>query len=171
MTPQNLQDLYLHQLRDLYSAETQLIDALPKMAEKASDPELRRAFNAHLEETKRQKERLELIFERLGQSPSGQTCQGMKGLIKEANELISEASSLFGSDSPSEVLDAGLITAAQRVEHYEIAGYGSVATFAEMLGLQTDHDLLGQTLSEEKKADEMLTRIAERGINVEAIHA
>lgn len=171
MTPQNLQDLYIHQLRDLYSAETQLIDALPKMAEKASSPDLQQAFRTHLAETKQQKERLEKIFESMDEKPSGQTCQGMKGLIKEANELISEASSLFGSDSPSEVLDAGLITAAQRVEHYEIAGYGTVATYAGMLGRQKDHDLLGQTLEEEKKTDQLLTRLAEQGINIEAASA
>ena len=171
MTPKNLQDLYVHELRDLYSAESQLVDALPTMAEKASSPELQQAFRTHLEETKRQKERLERIFERMDERPSGQTCQGMKGLVKEAKDLISDADSFFGSDAPPEVLDAGLITAAQRVEHYEIAGYGAVATYAEMLGRQEDHDLLGQTLEEEKTTDEKLKRLAKESINLEAARA
>ena len=171
MTPKNLQDLYVHELRDLYSAESQLVDALPTMAEEASNPELQQAFRTHLEETRRQKERLERIFERMDENPGGQTCQGMKGLIKEAKDLISDADSFFGSDAPPKVLDAGLITAAQRVEHYEIAGYGAVTTYAEMLGRQEDHDLLGQTLEEEKTTDEKLKRLAKESINLEAARA
>lgn len=171
MTPHNLHDLYLHQLRDLYSAESQLINALPTMSDEASNPDLKEAFRHHLDETLRQKERLEQIFESLSERPSGQTCQAMKGLISEAKDLISDASSFFGSDAPPEVLDAGLITAAQRVEHYEIAGYGTVATYAEMLGRQEDKTLLGQTLEEEKAADDTLTRLAEHGINLQAAQA
>ena len=142
MTPKNLQDLYVHQLRDLYSAESQFVEALPTMAEEATSPELERAFGTHLEETRRQKERLEQIFDRLEASPGGQTCQAMKGLIKEAKDLISDASSFFGSDAPAAVLDAGLIAQAQRVEHYEISAYGTVATYAETLGRREDHRLL-----------------------------
>lgn len=168
MTPRNLHDLYVHQLRDLYSAESQLIDALPRLTEKTSNPELQRAFRTHLEDTKRQRERLDRIFDRLDVSPGGQTCQGMKGLVKEANDLISDSTRFFGEDAPPEVLDAGLIPAAQRVEHYEIAGYGTVATYAEMLGRQEDHTLLTQTLEEEKRTDETLTQLAKRSVNLEA---
>lgn len=122
MTPQNLQDLYLHQLRDLYSAESQLVDALPKLADRVSNTRLRIAVNDLLEEAKRQKARLEIIFERLNAEPTGQTFHEMKGLIREVDDVIDDATSLFGKDAPPEVLDAGLVTAAQRVEHYEISG-------------------------------------------------
>ena len=165
MTPKNLNDLYVQQLRDLYSAESQLIDALPTMAKKATSSELEQAFERHLNQTRRHKERIEELFEKMDMSPSGQTCQAMKGLIKEAKDLISDASSLFGSDAPPEVLDTGLIAQAQRVEHYEISAYGTVATYAEMLGRTADHDLLGQTLAEEKETDEELNQIAERLTN------
>ena len=165
MTPDNLRDLYVQQLRDLYSAEDQLIDALPKMAKKAGSQELQQAFEQHLEQTRRHKERLEQLFDKMDMSPSGQTCQAMKGLIKEAKDLISDANNLFGSDAPPEVLDAGLIAQAQRVEHYEISAYGTVATYAERLGRTADHDLLGQTLEEEKQTDELLNRVAETLVN------
>lgn len=165
MTPKNLEDLYVQQLRDLYSAESQLVDALPTMAEKATSPELKQAFQRHLDQTRRHKERLDELFDKLDVSPGGHTCQAMKGLIREAKDLISDASSLFSGDAPSEVLDAGLIAQAQRVEHYEISGYGTVATYAETLGRTADHDLLGQTLAEEKETDEKLNQIAEGLVN------
>jgi ferritin-like metal-binding protein YciE len=171
MTPQNLRDLYVHQLRDLYSAESQLIDALPTMAEKSSNPELQQVFRSHLNETKQQKSRLERVFKNLDLSPEGQTCHGMKGLIKEAKDFLSGASKILGKNAPPEVVDAGLITAAQRIEHYEIAGYGTVATYAEIQGRLEDHELLGQTLGEEKMADQLLTRLASQGVNVRAARA
>lgn len=165
MTPKNLRDLYLHELRDLYSAESQLIEALPTMAKKASNAQLQDAFETHLAETRRQKERLEQIFQALDESPGGETCKAMKGLIKEAKDLISDASNFFGSDAPPEVLDAGLIAQAQRVEHYEIAAYGTVTTYAETLGRSEDHRLLSETLEEEKKTDGLLNRLAKDRIN------
>lgn len=161
MKMNTLKDLYLEQLRDLYSAETQLVEALPTMAEKASHNELKQAFQQHLEETRQHVERLEQIFNRMGEKPSGETCQAMKGLIKEAQDLMKQR-------ADEDVRDAGLIASAQRVEHYEIAGYGTVATYAEMLNQNEDHDILGQTLAEEKKTDQLLTRLAEQVINVEA---
>src|SRR5690606_24874826 len=130
-TLNDFNDLYVAQLKDLYSAETQLIEALPKMAEAAAHPELKRAFQDHLQETKRQKERLEQIFRGLDQDPSGETCQAMKGLVKEGQDIID-------ADGDDAVRDAGLIAAAQRVEHYEIAGYGCVRTYAERLGRTDD---------------------------------
>ena len=165
MTPDNLKDLYILQLRDLYSAEKQLIDALPKMIKKTRNRELEQAFETHLTETRRQKERLEQIFESLDVSPSGETCKAMKGLIKEAEDMISDSKSWFGHDAPPQVLDAGLIAQAQRVEHYEISGYGTVATYAETLGRMDDHRLLTETLEEEKKTDGMLNRIAKEVVN------
>lgn len=168
MTPDSLKDLYVEQLRDLHSAEDQLISALPKMAKKASNTELQRAFEQHLEETRRHKERIEQIFKRMDMSPKGRTCEGMKGLIKEAKHAIKETKSLLGKDAPSEVRDAMLIAQAQRAEHYEIAGYGTVATYAEELGLMEDRDLLAQTLGEEKETDAILTRLAEQRVNLEA---
>ena len=135
--------LYVAQLQDLYSAESQLVDALPKMADAASHPELKQAFQDHLATTTRQKERLEQIFQSLDADAGGETCQAMKGLVKEGQEII-------GADA---LRDAGLIAAAQRVEHYEIAGYGTVRTFAERLGRSDDARLLGETLAEEKDAE------------------
>ena len=157
-------DLYVAQLQDLYSAETQLVDALPKMADAASHPELKRAFQDHLGTTKRQKDRLDQIFRSLGADPGGETCQAMKGLVKEGQEIID-------ADAPDAVRDAGLIAAAQRVEHYEIAGYGTVQTFAERLGRRDDARLLGETLAEEKEADGLLNRIAEQVVNPDAASA
>lgn len=156
--------LYVAQLRDLYSAETQLIDALPKMADAASHPQLKQAFQDHLATTRRQKDRLEQIFQSLDADPGGETCQAMKGLVKEGQEIID-------ADAPDDVRDAGLIAAAQRVEHYEIAGYGTVRTFAERLGRSDDARLLGETLSEEKDADGLLNRIAESVVNPDAAMA
>jgi len=160
MKNENLRELLVEELKDLYSAENQLTKALPKVAKNASDPELKKAIENHLKETEGHVTRLEQIFEKLDESPKGKTCQGMKGLITEADERIKE-----GGEPP--VLDAGLIADAQRVEHYEISAYGSARTFANLLGEREVVRLLEQTLKEEKAADEKLTSIAE-SINVEA---
>ncbi len=159
MQLKNLEDLYVEQLKDLYSAENQIIEALPKMAQAASNSDLKQAFQQHLEVTRTQKQRLEQIFQGLQKEPTGKHCKGMEGLIKEGEELIQK----HGADP--DVKDAGLITAAQRVEHYEIAGYGTVATWADRLGHQDAAALLHQTLEEEEQTDERLTRIAESHIN------
>ena len=162
MKLESLKDLYLEQLKDLYSAETQLVEALPKMAGAASAPDLRKAFNDHLLQTNEHVSRLERIFQNLGESPKGHTCEGMKGLIKEGEEMIK----MKGEPS---VLDAGLIAAAQRVEHYEIAGYGTVRTYAELLGRDEHVALLERTLQEEEETDERLTELAESHVNEEAL--
>ncbi len=156
-----LQDLYTEELQDLYSAETQLVKALPKVIEECSSDELRSAIEDHLDQTKEHVERLDQIFESLDESPKGKKCAAMEGLVKECQETISE-------DMPEGLKDAAIIAACQRVEHYEIAVYGTVCTFAKLLGREDDLDLLGQTLDEEKEADETLTDIAENTINVEA---
>ena len=156
----SLNDLYLEQLKDLHSAETQLTKALPKMAKAANSPELKAAFNEHLEETKEQLVRLNQIGEKLGKSLTGHTCAAMKGLIEEGSEWMEE-------DAEPEVMDAGLIAAGQRVEHYEMAGYGTVHNFAELLGDEDSAELLAETLKEEKTADKKLTSLA-KAINVEA---
>jgi ferritin-like metal-binding protein YciE len=161
MKLESLKDLYLEQLKDLYSAETQLVDALPKMAERATSPDLKKGFQDHLRQTEQQVSRLEQIFRDLGESPKGHTCEGMKGLIKEGEQMIK----MKGEDS---VIDAGLIAAAQRVEHYEIAGYGTVRTYAEMLGHSQHVTLLERTLQEEEMTDEKLSQLAESHINQEA---
>jgi ferritin-like metal-binding protein YciE len=161
MKLESLKDLYLEQLKDLYSAETQLVDALPKMAERATSPDLKKGFQDHLRQTQEHVSRLEQIFRDLGDSPKGHTCEGMKGLIKEGEQMIK----MKGEDS---VIDAGLIAAAQRVEHYEIAGYGTVRTYAEMLGHAQHVTLLERTLKEEEMADEKLSKLAESHINQEA---
>ena len=157
----SLQKLYMEELKDLYSAEKQLVQALPRMAKKASNPQLRAAFEEHLEVTKKQVERLDQIFERLERSPRGKKCKGMEGLIEEAKEMMQE-------DMEPEVLDAALIAAAQKVEHYEIAGYGTVRTYARLLGEEEDARLLQQTLDEEGETDKKLTQLAESSVNVEA---
>ena len=164
MKLESLQDLYVSELKDLYSAENQLLKALPKMAKAASSPDLQAAFKDHLEETRGQVERLEEIFKKLDHSPKGKKCKAMEGLIKEGEELIAE-------DAESEVLDAGLIAAAQRVEHYEMAGYGCVRAYARLLGDEDAAELLQETLDEEGAADKKLTDIAESAINVEAMQA
>ena len=161
MSMDSLKKLYIDELKDLYSAETQLVKALPKMAKKASAPELKQAFQDHLEQTKGHVERLEEIFEALDEKPTGKTCKGMKGLIEEGAEVIEE-------DGDDAVLDAALIGAAQRVEHYEIAGYGVARTFATHLGEDNAADLLQETLDEEGETDKKLTQIAEEDINFEA---
>ncbi len=156
-----LKDLYVDELKDLYSAEKQLVKALPKMAKAANTPELQEAFRNHLKQTEQHVARLEQIFQELGVSPRGKKCVGMEGLIEEGNELI--------KDEPDpDVLDAGLIDKAQHVEHYEMAGYGTVRTYARQLGLDNQADLLQQTLNEEGEADHLLTHLAESGINMEA---
>ena len=157
----NLQELYVEELRDLYSAETQLVKALPKIANAVTSDELRTALEDHLEQTKEHVNRLEQIFEGLKESPKGKKCKAMEGLLKEGDELLEE-------DIAEHVLDAALIAACQRCEHYEIAVYGTLATFAKLMGRDEDVDLLGQTLDEEKEADETLTDIAESTINIEA---
>ncbi len=158
-----LRKLYLDELRDLYSAEKQLVKALPKMAKAATSLDLRSGFEGHLEQTKGHVSRLEQIFEALDESPNGKTCKGMEGLIKEGSEMIEE-------DPEAEELDAGLIAAAQRVEHYEMAGYGCVRTYANLLGEEEAAGLLDETLNEEKETDSKLTQLAE-GLNVEALEA
>lgn len=160
----NLTKLYIEQLKDIYSAETQLTKALPKLAKSANDTVLKEAFATHLEETKMHVERLESIFQTLERSPRGTKCKGMAGLIEEGEELMKE------EDIAPDVLDAGLIAAAQRVEHYEIAAYGTVRTFAQRLGYQESADLLQKTLDEEYAADQKLTTIAaaDDGVNEQA---
>lgn len=158
-----LQKLYVDELRDIYSAETQLVKALPKMAKAATSEDLRAGFEGHLEQTREHVARLEQIFEALQMSPKGKHCVGMEGLIKEGGELIEE-------DPEPEQLDAGLIAAAQRVEHYEMAAYGSVRTFANLLGESEAESLLEATLNEEKETDAKLTTLAET-INVDAMEA
>ena len=161
MEMESLRELYVDELKDLYSAEKQLVKALPKMAKNASNPELKQAFTDHLQETEGHVERLEQIFEMLGERAGGKKCKGMEGLIEEAKELLEE-------DASEEVLDAGMISKAQHVEHYEIAGYGTVRTWAEQLGLSEQAELLQQTLDEESKANELLSEIAETSVNLEA---
>jgi len=157
-----LQKLYTEELRDLYNAENQLLKALPKMAKAASSAELKGAFQKHLEQTKGHVERLEQVFEELDESPKGKTCRAMKGLIQEGSELLEQ-------DGDESVRDAGIIVAAQKVEHYEIAGYGSARTFAHLLGRNKAAELLQSTLDEESETDELLTRLAESVINPEAV--
>jgi ferritin-like metal-binding protein YciE len=160
MKMETLRELYVDELKDLYSAETQITKALPKMAKAASNKQLKSAFESHLEETKQHVTRLEQIFAEMDESPKGKTCEGMKGLLKEGDELMHE-------DADPEVMDAGLISAAQRVEHYEMAGYGTVRTYAELLGEENAMQLLEETLKEEKAADTKLSKVANK-INVEA---
>ena len=162
MALESLQELYLEQLKDLHSAESQIIEALPKMIAQTKHAELRQAFELHLKQTKEQLRRLEQIGKRAGQDLTGHDCKGMEGLLEEGEELMEER-------ADSDVLDAALIAAAQRVEHYEMAGYGCARTYARLLGLDDDAKLLQQTLNEEGETDHLLTAIAERAINVEAL--
>lgn len=155
-----MEDLYVEELRDLYDSEKQLLKMLPKMAKAVQASELREAFANHTDETRQQVKRLEEIFKRLGEEPEGKKCKAMKGLIAEAKDFL-------GEEAEPELVDVGLITAAQKVEHYEIAGYGCAATYAKLLGHEEDARALHQTLQEEKAADEKLTLLAQ-GINVEA---
>ena len=163
MTKKSLRELYIDELRDLYNAETQLVKALPKMAKAAANDQLKEAFEEHLRETSEQVSRLEQIFEQLGEKASGKKCLGMEGLVKEGSETMKE-------DYEDNVKDAGIIGAAQRVEHYEMAGYGTVRAFAELLGENGHVSLLEKTLEEEKNADQKLTQLAEE-INPQAAEA
>jgi ferritin-like metal-binding protein YciE len=165
-TLNTLKDLYIAELQDLYSAETQLIKALPKMAMAANNEDLKKGFESHLKETKQHVIRLEKIFEDLGEIPGSETCEAMQGLIAEGAEIIE-------SEGDENVKDAALISAAQRVEHYEIAAYGTTRTFAEHLGFDSHVNLLEETLEEEGDADDDLTTVAEgswlsSGVNQEA---
>ena len=160
----SLRKLFVHELKDLYSAENQLVDALPKMAKAASDEQLKEAFHEHLKETRGQIKRLEKIFSTLEFEPGGQRGDAMEGLIEEGEEILKEKDEM----EPA-VLDAALIAAAQRVEHYEMAGYGTARTYAEKLGEKEAADLLRETLEEEGAADRKLTKLAERSINFEAM--
>ena len=161
MKLKTLEDLFHHELKDLYSAETQLVKALPKMAKAATHEDLQAGFTEHLEQTKGHVARLEQIGESLELQLTGHTCKAMQGLVEEGSDLISE-------DAEDAVRDAGLIGAAQRVEHYEIAAYGTARALARCLGHDEAADLLGETLEEEKAADEKLTELAESAINAEA---
>jgi ferritin-like metal-binding protein YciE len=160
MQANSLRDLYVAELRDLYNAETQLVKALPKMAKASSNAELRQGFEEHLRHTSEHVSRLEQIFDMLGEKPTGKKCLGMEGLVKEGAETMKE-------DYENALMDAAIIGAAQRVEHYEIAGYGTVRAFAELLGENEHVPLLDQTLDEEKQTDDKLTQLAEQ-VNSEA---
>lgn len=157
-----LEDLFEHQLKDLYSAETQLIAALPKMVKSATDPKLKKAFESHLEETKNHKKRLEDVCKELDIDPKGETCKAMKGLIKETESFINEK-------KDEDVNNAGLIAEAQRVEHYEISGYGTAVRYAKELGHKKIASVLQETLDEEQGADTKLNDMAEQRLNRKAI--
>jgi len=161
MELESLRALYVDELKDLYSAEGQILKALPRMIKAASNRQLRQALTEHERVTRRQVKRLERIFKDLDESPRGKKCHGMEGLLEEGNELIAEK-------PDPEVLDAGLISKAQHVEHYEIAGYGTVRAWAQQLGYDEHAELLQATLDEEGEADKRLTQLAESSINVEA---
>jgi ferritin-like metal-binding protein YciE len=161
--PEGLKELYVDELKDLYSAESQLVKALPKMARAASSEELCQGFEEHLEQTKGHVQRLEKIFQTLGESPKGKKCKGMEGLVEEGAEVMEE-------DFEGSLIDAALIGAAQRVEHYEIAAYGTASAFAVELGQSEQASLLNETLEEEKETDEKLTKLAEQ-INAQANEA
>lgn len=157
----SLQDLYVDELRDLYNAERQILRSLPKMIDAACDPELKDALHHHLDETHRQVDRIARIFDEMGITPRGKVCAGMKGILKEGGELLKEKA------DPA-VKDAGLISVAQRVEHYEMAGYGTARTYAQMLGYSDAAQALQDTLNEEGNADHTLTQIAESQVNPQA---
>jgi ferritin-like metal-binding protein YciE len=157
----SLDDLLVHELQDIYHAEGQILKALPKLIKAASNPDLKAAFEEHRRQTEGQVQRLEQVFKLLGQPAKGKKCEGMAGLIEEGKTVMEQ-------DAEPAVMDAALIAAAQKVEHYEIASYGCVCTYAEMLGYSQAHDLLGQNLDEEEATDERLTALAESVINPEA---
>jgi ferritin-like metal-binding protein YciE len=158
MSMSNLQDLYLHELKDIHSAERQILEALPKMAKAASHDELRNAFEEHRRVTEEQVRRLDTIFDELGERPGNKKCRGMEGLIEEGEEILEE-------DADPDVRDAALIAAAQRVEHYEIAAYGTARTYAQQLGFNNHIELLQRTLDEEGETDKRLTKLAESSVN------
>jgi ferritin-like metal-binding protein YciE len=160
----SLQALYVEKLRDLYSAEQQILKAMPKIRKSVTNDELMEAFDTHMAQTEAQVQRLERIFEELGMPPKGKHCKGMEGLLAEASELL-------GEDAEPDVLDAGIIGHAQSVEHYEIAGYGTARTYAELLGYDDHTELLQQTLNEEEETDRILTEIAVSSVNLEAMDA
>jgi ferritin-like metal-binding protein YciE len=160
MSVESLEKLLVHELKDLYSAEKQILKALPKMAKAATNPELRQAFEKHLKQTEEQVRRIEKIFDSLEGSPAGKRCKGMEGLVEEGKEILEE-------EMPDDLRDAALIGAAQKVEHYEIASYGTARAFAERLGLNEAARLLQATLDEEGATDQLLTSIAQR-VNSEA---
>jgi ferritin-like metal-binding protein YciE len=161
MKMQTLKDLYIDELKDVYDAENQIAKALPKMAKEATNEELRAAIEQHLDQTQTQIERLEQIFEELGEKAKGTKCEATKGLIEEAKRMMDDA-------EDEDVRDAAIIGSAQKVEHYEIAAYGTLRTYAELLGFDEQAELLQETLDEEKEADELLSQIAESSINPEA---
>ena len=164
MSLDSLEKLFLEELKDIYNAEKQLTKALPRMAKAAESPELQQAFTNHLRETEGQIQRLERVFQELGQAARGKKCKAMEGLIEEGKELMEE-------ESEPQVLDAALIGAAQKVEHYEIAAYGCLSTYAELLGHSDAAQLLRQNLREEEAADKKLNSLAEGGINESAAMA
>jgi ferritin-like metal-binding protein YciE len=161
MAATSLQELFVEELRDMYDAEKRLVKALPKLAKAAGDPELQNAFTSHLRETEKQVTRLEQVFRILGEKPRGKKCDGMMGIIEESNTAMEEL------EGP--ILDAALIAGAQKAEHYEIASYGTLAYFAELLGQDRAKDLLGATLEEERAADEKLNTIAKSDVNQQAL--
>ena len=162
MSIQNMNDLFLHQLEDIYFAENQILKALPKMSEKATSPDLRDAFDAHLEETKTHVDRLKQVFEIVGEKPQGEECPAIEGIIEEAEELMGEI-------EHENTLDAALIAAAQAVEHYEITRYGTLVAWAGELGLDEAAEILSETLNEEHAADLKLTDLGESRINAASV--
>jgi ferritin-like metal-binding protein YciE len=164
MSLDSLDKLFLEELKDIFNAEKQLVQALPRMARSAGSPDLQAAFTKHHKETQGQVRRLEQVFREVGQAPRGKQCKGMAGLVEEGKEIMSE-------DGEEAVIDAALIAAAQRVEHYEIAAYGCLVTYAQLLGLRKAAELLQQNLAEEEATDKALTQLAEQGINQAAVAA
>jgi ferritin-like metal-binding protein YciE len=164
MSLDSLEKLFLEDLKDVYNAEKQLLRALPRMAKTAESPELQQAFTKHTKETEGQVQRLERVFQELGQSARGKTCKGMQGLVEEGKEVMEK-------EGKGPVIDAALIASAQRVEHYEIAAYGCLRTYAQLLGLSQAVELLQQTLQEEEATDKILTQLGEGGINEAAAAA
>jgi ferritin-like metal-binding protein YciE len=163
MRIESMEDLFVEQIEDLYDAEERLVKALPKMAEACSTAELRSAIEEHVQQTKGHVQRLQQVFSEVGKNPKGQTCDAMKGMIKEGEEIIDDI-------RQSPLRDAGLIAIGNRVEHYEMSGYGTAREFAKCLGLSRSVDLLQQTLEEEKRTDAKLTQIAQQRVNQEALH-
>jgi ferritin-like metal-binding protein YciE len=163
MPMESLKELYVEELKDLYNAENQILKALPRMIKAATHPQLKRAFTKHEKQTREQAKRLERICKSLDERPTGKKCHGMEGILEEGKSLLKEK-------PEADVLDAGLISAAQHVEHYEMAGYGTVRTWAQLLGYQAHVELLQRTLDEEKQTDIDLTALAESIINVDAEH-
>jgi ferritin-like metal-binding protein YciE len=164
MALKTLQDLFVDELKDVYSAEKQILKALPRLAKAAGSPDLRRAFETHRQQTEGQVARLDNIFEQLGESPRGKKCKGMEGLLAEGAEIMEE-------EGDQAVIDAGLIAAAQRVEHYEMAAYGCLQTYATLLGHAKAATLLEETLQEEEAADQLLSELADGGVNEAALSA